>query len=63
LLGEWTPAQQVAALPGSLGEFPFWQCKHDFLPAINTAYQSAPLETVRLVSGLQLPLDTVEVEE
>jgi len=42
VLGEWNAQKEVASLPVSLGDFPFWQGKENFLQKIHCAYKSAP---------------------
>ncbi len=42
LQGQWSLNAQVASLPESLGEFPFWQGNENFLERIRCAYESVP---------------------
>jgi len=42
VLGEWIAQKEVASLPVSLGDFPFWQGKENFLQKIHCVYESAP---------------------
>lgn len=42
ILGPWSVHAQVASLPASLGEFPFWQGSENFLERIRCAYESVP---------------------
>jgi uncharacterized Zn finger protein len=48
IVAEWLPAAEIAMLPNSLGDFPFWRGQSEFLSAIIPAYKSAPAQTERL---------------
>lgn len=42
ILGQCNLHTQLASLPASLGEFPFWQGEENFLDRIRCAYETAP---------------------
>lgn len=41
ILDTWSPPAEIAGLPGSLGEFPFWQGNREFLESVRPAYEGA----------------------
>lgn len=51
VLDPGVPPKEVASLPHSLGEFPFWQGNEEFLPSMRFVYEVAPEQATRLLAG------------
>ena len=50
ILDSWSPPSEVASLPESLGEFPFWQGNQEFLPSLRFVYELAPRQATQIMS-------------
>ncbi|HEY9871740.1 MAG TPA: SWIM zinc finger family protein [Candidatus Obscuribacterales bacterium] len=53
VVNDWTQLPGVAALPESLGRFPFWRSRFPFLATIRSAYLTAPTFAREFVTGKQ----------